>query len=51
MTQYDDIQSQMDAVLVGAVVEKTVFDGETATVTVGVPGMQVWQTVRPGLGR
>ena len=44
VAEHDDIQTQMQAVLVGSSVEKTqlVADG-TAQVTVAVPGMQVWE--------
>ncbi len=45
VTQHDDIRSYMDALLVGSMVEKTEFDGETARVTVSIPGMQVWQVI------
>jgi hypothetical protein len=45
VAQHDEIRSYMDAMLVGSAVEKTEFDGETATVTVSIPGMQVWQVV------
>jgi len=45
VTQYDDIHSQVDAFLVGAMIESTEFDGDMATVTVGLPGMQVWQVI------
>lgn len=45
IAQHDDIRSYMDALLVGSMVEKTEFDGETAQVTVSIPGMQVWQVI------
>ncbi len=45
VTQYDDIHSQMNAFLVGVTIESTEFDGDMATVTVGMPGMQVWQVI------
>jgi len=45
VTEHDEIRTQMDAFLVGAVVEDTKFDGETARVTVSVPGMQVWEMI------
>lgn len=46
ITQYDDIQTQMQGILVGSAVEKTEFaeDG-TARVTVSIPGMQVWDVI------
>lgn len=46
VTQYDDIETQMQGVLVGSTVERTEFDAEgTAAVTVSLPGMQVWQVI------
>jgi hypothetical protein len=45
VTQHDEIRTQMDAFLVGAIVEDTKFEGETAKVTVSVPGMQVWEMI------
>lgn len=45
VTQHDEIGSYVDAVLVGASVDDTRFDGDTAEVTVSVPGMQVWQVI------
>ena len=43
VTEHDEISSHVDAVLVGSAVDKTEFDGDTAVVTVSVPGMQVWE--------
>jgi hypothetical protein len=45
IAQHDDIKSYVDALLVGSSVEKTEYDGETARVTVSIPGMQVWQVI------
>jgi hypothetical protein len=45
VTEHDDIATHMDAVLIGSMVEKTEFDGETANVTVSIPGMQIWDVV------
>lgn len=45
VTEHDEISTYMDAVLVGAMVEKTEFDGETATVTVSIPGMELWEPI------
>ncbi len=45
IAQHDEIRSYMDAILVGASIEKTEYDGETAKVTVAIPGMQVWQVI------
>jgi len=45
VAEHDEVRTWMDAVLVGSVVEKTEFDGETAKVTVSIPGMQVWETI------
>ena len=42
VTEYDEITSQVDAVLIGAMVEKTEWGGGTARVTVSLPGMEVW---------
>ncbi len=45
VTQRDEIRAQVNAVLLGASVEKTTFDGETATVVVSLPGMAVWDVL------
>ena len=45
VTQHDDISTHVDALLVGSTVEKTQFEGETAHVTVTIPGMQVWEVL------
>lgn len=45
VTQSDEIRAQVDAVLLGAAVDKTSFDGDTATVTVVLPGMAVWDVL------
>lgn len=46
VTQYDDIETHMQGVLVGSTVEKTEFDPDgTAAVTVSLPGMQVWEVI------
>jgi len=45
VAQHDEITSRMNAVLVGAMVEKTEFEDGTAHVTVSIPGMKVWQIV------
>ena len=45
VAQHDEIRSHMDAVLIGAVVEHTTFDGEVAEVTVSIPGIRVWEIV------
>lgn len=45
MSRHDEIRSQVDAHLAGAIVEQTQFDGDEARVTVSVPGMQVWEMV------
>lgn len=49
VAENDDIRTAVDAVLVGSMVEKTEFDGDTANVTVSVPGMQIWQIVHEKL--
>ena len=49
VTQNDDIATHVDGVLVGSMVEKTEFDGETANVTVSIPGMQLWEVVHARL--
>ena len=49
VTQNDDIATRVDAVLIGSTVDRTEFDGETAQVTVSVPGMQVWEVVHERL--
>jgi hypothetical protein len=46
VTQYDDIETQMQGVLVGSTIEKTEFaDDGTAAVTVSLPGMQLWEVI------
>ncbi len=45
LAKHDEIRAQMDAHVVGAVVENTKFEGDTAKVTVSIPGMQVWQSI------
>jgi len=42
VTEHDNITSQVDAVLIGAMVENTQWSGGTAQVTVSLPGMEVW---------
>ena len=42
VTEHDEITSQVDAVLIGAMVEKTKWGDGTAHVTVSLPGMEVW---------
>lgn len=49
ITQHDEIRAQVDAVLLGAAVEKTSFDGDTASVVVVLPGMAVWDVVHDPL--
>ncbi len=45
VTEHDEIESHMDAVLLGAMVKNTSFDGDEAEVIVSIPGMRVWQIV------
>lgn len=45
VTEHDEISSNMDAILIGSTVESTRFDGDTATVVVSVPGMQIWEII------
>jgi len=45
VTEHDEIRTQMDAILVGSMVEDTKFEGETAKVTVSISGMQVWEII------
>jgi hypothetical protein len=49
VTERDEIRAQMSAVLLGAAVEKTSFDGDTATVVVSLPGMAVWDVLHDEL--
>ncbi len=51
ITQHDEIRALVDAVISEAVVTKTEFTGETATVTVSVPGMKVWGVLNDALRR
>lgn len=44
VAEHDEIQSQMQSILVGSMVDKTEFDAQgTAQVTVSVQGTQVWE--------
>ena len=46
ITENDTITSQVDAVLIGAMVDRTEWGGGTAKVTVSLPGMEVWSVVQ-----
>ena len=45
VTEYDEISSQVQAVLVGAVAGQPVFRGGVAEVTVSMPAAEVWSVV------
>ena len=46
VTERDEIETQLDAYIQGAYVKHTSYDSEgTATVTVEMPAMQVWEVV------
>lgn len=46
VTEYDEIEAQLQSVLVGSTIERTEFDADgTASVTVSLPGMQVWEVI------
>jgi len=45
VTEYDEIVTQVEAVLAGAVGEEPVFSGEIARVTVSLPAAEVWSVV------
>ncbi|MFQ5490975.1 MAG: hypothetical protein ACE5GE_09665 [Phycisphaerae bacterium] len=45
ITEYDEINSQVDAVLYGAVVENTRWGDGMATVTVSLPARDVWSVI------
>jgi len=47
-TQHDEISTLVDALLVDAEVTNTRFTGDTAIVTVAIPGMRVWGVVNDG---
>ena len=49
VTEYDNITSQVDAVLIGAMVDRTEWTGGTARVTVSLPGMEVWSVFQQQL--
>ena len=49
VTQYDEIGAQLTSVLVGSVVESTTWDGDVATVTVSLGGMEVWSVIHQQL--
>ncbi len=45
VTQYDEIGTQVDAVLIGAVAEPAVYEGGVASVKVSLPAADVWSVV------
>lgn len=45
VTEYDEIHSQVDAVLIGAVVERTIWGEGMAEVTVSLPARDVWTVI------
>lgn len=45
VTQYDEINSQLNAVIIGAVADPPVFANGVATVTVSLPAIDVWRVV------
>ncbi len=45
VTEYDQITSQVDAVLIGAMVDRTEWGDGMARVTVSLPGMEVWSVI------
>lgn len=45
VSEYDHISSQVSAVLVDVVVKETEFTGDSAKVTVALPGVRVWDVV------
>jgi hypothetical protein len=45
VTEYDDIATQVDAVLTGAVADEPVFSSDVAEVTVSLPAAEVWSVV------
>ena len=49
VAEHDEIATHMDSILVGSMVERTEFDGDTAHVTVSIPGMRVWEVVHDRL--
>ncbi|MCG3128316.1 MAG: hypothetical protein CHACPFDD_03199 [Phycisphaerae bacterium] len=51
VTQHDAISTQVDAIMVDAVVSKTRFTEQTAVVTVTVPGMRVWRVFHEEIRR
>lgn len=51
MTKHDEISAQIEGVLVNAVVTRSEIKGDTAVVTVQVPGMQVWGVINEPLQR
>jgi hypothetical protein len=45
VTEYDEINAQLDAVLAGALVERTDCNNGICEATVSIPGMEVWSVV------
>jgi hypothetical protein len=45
VTQNDEIATQVEAVLAGAVADEPAFAGDAANVTVSIPAADVWSVV------
>ncbi len=45
VTEHDEVATQVDAVLAGAIADQTKFEGDVATVTVSIPAAEVWSVV------
>ena len=45
VTQHDEIRTQVDAVLSGAVSGEPTFSDGTATITVSIPAANIWSVV------
>jgi hypothetical protein len=49
VTEYDEVNAQLDTVLAGAMVDRTNFTDGVCEVTVSVPGMEVWSVLHQQL--
>jgi hypothetical protein len=49
VTEYDEINAQLDTVLAGAMIDRTNFTDGVCEVTVSVPGMEVWSVLHQQL--
>lgn len=51
VTEYDEVQTQVDAIIAGAVITRTEVVDDVAHVTVAAPGMEIWSVMHDRLIR